>query len=157
MNILATQYTLNNQALEFYVSGCKGPHCTGCFNPETWEFDQGELFDDKFKQKIKEKVNDFDDMIEKFMIFGGEPLDQNHDDLKDFLKFLKSFNKEIWLFTRFEFKNVPRFVKENCDYIKCGRYVKDLETTGYIKHGIELASTNQKLYKRGKNGKFSSR
>ena len=29
--------------VSLFVSGCRN-HCKGCFNPETWEFDYGDLF-----------------------------------------------------------------------------------------------------------------
>ena len=35
---------------------------------------------------------------------------------------MKSYNKPIVLFTRFEIDEVPDDIKELCDYIKTGKY-----------------------------------
>ena len=55
MNIIQTQYTLKRKSLEIYKSGCRGPHCKGCHNPETWEFNQGIPWRE-YKQRVFDKV-----------------------------------------------------------------------------------------------------
>jgi hypothetical protein len=81
------------------------------------------------------------------MIFGGEPLDNDHDELLQLLFDLRGLNKKIWLFTRYEFDELPKFILDLCDYVKCGRYLEDLKTDNNIMFGIKLASSNQKIYK----------
>ena len=72
------------------MAGCKGnPHCTNCHNPESWNFDIGDLYDEVYFEKIKTKVQDFDNMITSIQIFGGEPNDQNHVELEQMLRDLK--------------------------------------------------------------------
>lgn len=152
MNILATQYTLLRKSLEIYVAGCKGNngvHCTSCHNPESWEFNQGRIYNEFYFNKIKAKIDDFNDMINKIEIFGGEINDQNHEELEVFLKDLKSLDKEIWLFTRYDLKDCPRFELELCDYIKCGAYIPELSCNNNLQYGITLATSNQKIYKKG--------
>lgn len=152
MNILATQYTLLRKSLEIYVAGCKGNngvHCTSCHNPESWEFNQGRIYNEIYFNKIKTKIDDFNDMINKIEIFGGEINDQNHEELEVFLKDLKSLDKEIWLFTRYDLKDCPRFELELCDYIKCGAYIPELSCNNNLQYGITLATSNQKIYKKG--------
>jgi len=78
---------------------------------------------------------------------GGEPLDQPLEELYDMLKNLNTLNKKIWLFTRFELNEVPECIKEQCDYIKTGRYNEKLKTNNYIKYGVKLATSNQQIYK----------
>jgi anaerobic ribonucleoside-triphosphate reductase activating protein len=152
VNILATQYTLLRKSLEIYVAGCKGNngvHCTSCHNPESWEFNQGRIYNEFYFNKIKTKIDDFNDMINKIEIFGGEINDQNHEELEVFLKDLKSLDKEIWLFTRYDLKDCPRFELELCDYIKCGAYIPELSCNNNLQYGITLATSNQKIYKKG--------
>ena len=151
MNILSTQYTLKNKVFEIYVAGCSAiPHCTNCHNPETWDFNQGDFFDDKyFKEKIEIKIIEFDSMIRNIMIFGGEPLDQPIEELIYLLSKLYKCKKTIWLFTRNEIENVPDKIKEYCNYIKCGSYVPELTTENNIQYGIKLATSNQYIYKKG--------
>ena len=151
INILSTQYTLNNRALEIYVAGCSGnPKCKNCFNPESWRFDIGDIYDAEYYNiRIKNKAEEFDNMINNIMIFGGEPLDQDYNELEFFLLDLKKLKKPIWLFTRYKFNEVPMFVKSNCNYIKCGRYIPELICDDNIMFGIKLATSNQKIYKKG--------
>lgn len=150
MNILSTQYTLQTRSLEIYVAGCSGnPHCTGCHNPETWRFDIGDKYDENYNFRIKQKINVFEKLIDNIMIFGGEPLDQKPKELLTLLSDLSHLNKKIWLFTRYDISDVPKKVKELCDYIKCGRYIPELIIENNIQFGIKLATSNQKIYKKG--------
>ena len=96
MNILASQYTLSNKSLDIYVAGCNGsPHCIGCHNKESWDFNQGDLYNEEYFKKLQIKVEGFDILIDNIMIFGGEINDQNHDELLHFLMDLKTLNKKI--------------------------------------------------------------
>jgi len=150
MNILYVDYTLKYKSLDIYISGCKGnPHCEGCHNPETWNFNQGDFYNDLYFQKnIFEKyVNHYDNMIDNIMIFGGEPLDSNHNELIKFLTDLNTLNKKIWLFTRFELDEIPDNIKIICDYIKTGKYIPQLSCKNVKYFGINLATANQKIHK----------
>jgi len=88
-------------------------------------------------------------MISKIELFGGEINDQDHKELEIFLKNLKSLGKEIWIFTRYDLKDCPKFELELCDYIKCGAYIPELSCDNNIQHGITLATSNQHIYKKG--------
>jgi anaerobic ribonucleoside-triphosphate reductase activating protein len=56
MNILATSYTLQYKSLDVYIAGCSGnPHCIGCHNPESWNFNQGEKYSLKYFNQLKLK------------------------------------------------------------------------------------------------------
>ena len=111
MNIIATQFTLKTKAFEIYVAGCAGnPHCTGCYNKETWDFNNGEPYNEEFKTKVAEKVKDYDRLIDNIMIFGGEPLDQPKDDIVDLLTFLGTLNKKIWVFSRYDYIEIPTVI-----------------------------------------------
>lgn len=150
MNIIGTQYTLKHRAFEIYVAGCNGsPHCQGCHNPESWDFNCGEELNDDYLLALKNKIKSFDGMIDNIMIFGGEPLDQKMCELIDLLDWLHQFNKKIWIFTRYDLKEVSQIVKDRCDYLKCGRYEPQNHTTSNIQYGISLATSNQNIYKRG--------
>ena len=150
MKIISTQYTLSTKSIEIYVSGCNAnPHCAGCHNPESWDFKIGKDIDDGFWSSLSQKINLFKSLINNIMIFGGEPLDQDFTELEQLLHNLSKYNKPIWIFTRYELKDVPDFVKKYCEYIKCGRYIKDLSVDNNIQYGIKLATSNQKIYRRG--------
>ena len=148
MNILATQFTLEHNSLDIYLAGCSGsPHCIGCHNPESWDFNKGKEYDLEYKKQIKDKVIMFDDMIKNIMIFGGEPLDQNHRELFNLLNDLKELNKNIWLFTRYDLAEIPIEIVSLCNYIKTGRYLPDLKCDDNIQYRIKLATSNQKIIK----------
>ena len=107
MKIIGIEYSFLTRGLDIYVSGCKGPHCIGCHNPETHSFRVGQVYNDSILMKIKNKIEGFSSMIDKIFIFGGEPLDQKLPDLYQMLDDLKQFNRPIWLFTKYDLKDVP--------------------------------------------------
>lgn len=145
MNILACEYSLKHKALELYVAGCKGPHCPGCHNPETWSFDQGVPFDTVTKVEIETKIKDFAHLIDHVWVLGGEPLDQDHKALEELLSFLRGF-RPVWLFTRHELDEVPESILRHCSYVKTGRYDKDKLVDDNIQFGVQLASSNQMIH-----------
>lgn len=153
MNILSTQYTLATKSFEIYVAGCKAiPHCKGCHSKESWDFNAGEIYTEELLNKMLLKIEEFDGLIDNIWILGGDPLDNN---IREVCKMAVDFafrNKNIWLFTRYSLEEVEIILKENIilfDYIKCGRYEKNLITNDNIQYGIKLATSNQKIYKEG--------
>ena len=56
----------------FFTQGC--PHrCSGCHNPETWDFEGGQEFRPEVIQEIIEALM-ANNIKRKFCIMGGEPL-----------------------------------------------------------------------------------
>lgn len=152
MNILGTQYTLKHKAFEIYVAGCNGsPHCKGCHNPESWDFDMGDKMDSDYLFLLQNKIQSFNELIENIMIFGGEPLDQDKEELIQLLKWLSQFNKKVWIFTRYNLDEVSSDIKNYCDYLKCGKYEENLCVNNNIQYGITLATSNQHIYQKGKD------
>ena len=148
MRVLGTEFNLKQNALEIYVSGCsRNPHCEDCHNPESWDYSNGELFSN-LKFKLKNKITRYNDNIKKFWILGGEPLD--NPDLTELVKFLKKFDKELWLFTSYKLQKT-RNISRYFDYIKTGRYIKDLGTEDNIQYGVKLTTSNQNIYKKDKD------
>ena len=152
MNILSTQYTLNQKAYEIYLAGCNAnPHCINCHNPESWDFNNGTPWKNKI-DGILLKINNENNlhMINKIWILGGEPLDQNFWELSILLQMLRLFTtKEIWLFTRYNLDEIDEYTLSQCDYIKCGRYLPKLTCDNNIQYGVKIATSNQKIYKKG--------
>ena len=58
--------------VSFFVQGC--PHkCKGCFNPETWNFNDGKEFNDDILKQIIEGLT-ANGIHRSLCILGGEPL-----------------------------------------------------------------------------------
>lgn len=141
MKYLFWDLVLNNpKRIEVYLSGCL-QHCEGCHNPESWDFNQGYGVNGLFS-----KLEEYKMMYDDIWILGGEPLDQNLDELSVFLNELILLDKIIWLWTSFDFEKVYPFVKDRVHFLKCGKYDKNLSPY-MTEYGFELASSNQKIYK----------
>lgn len=151
--IAATQHNIHEKAYEFYISGCKGDnghHCVNCHNPQLWDPNQGDTYDivlDKVWETIE--LGKRHKLINSIRIYGGEPIEKPMEELRDFLfQLKKTFGLEIWLFTRFEFEEVPKELLSYLDYVKCGPYLPEL--TGEVEYyGVILATTNQRIFKKG--------
>ena len=70
--------------VSLFVSGCTH-HCKNCFNPETWDFNYGNTFDEATQQKIINLLSP--SFINGLSLLGGEPLEaQNQRALAPFIK-----------------------------------------------------------------------
>lgn len=134
---------LNNpKRIEIYLSGCLPPHCEGCHNPESWDFNTGNDFDSKTINKILNLSYYFDNI----WVLGGEPLDQIKDDLIKMLDCFSGINKKIWLWTKYNFEEIDKDILDYLDYIKCGKFI-DNNSSYITKWGFKLGSSNQRIYK----------
>jgi anaerobic ribonucleoside-triphosphate reductase activating protein len=150
LRIASTQYTLKNNAFEIYLSGCNGkPKCSGCYNKELWDFDVGEEYTLKYFGKLQQKIYRFKNIIDSIIILGGEPLDQDLLDFYYFTEDMKSFNKILWLFTRYELSEIDLKILNQFDYIKTGKYLPKMKCENNIQYGIQLSTSNQKIHKKG--------
>lgn len=101
--------------------------------------------------QIWNKLRDFAGLIDNIKVLGGEPLDQDLDELNVLLWYLNQEDAALWLFTGKRLMAVPACVADLCDYIKCERYDETQLTEDNIQYGVKLASANQKIYKKGVN------
>lgn len=62
--------------VSFWVQGCPH-HCPGCFNPETWDFKEGQPYTEHTKWEIIEDIG-ANGLTRNFSILGGEPLDEHN-------------------------------------------------------------------------------
>lgn len=136
--------------IEIYLSGCL-QKCKNCHNPESWNFDSGFLVDYTLKSKLGDyslysKLYEYKHLYNDIWILGGEPLDQDINELCVCLDRLKCLNKKMWLWTSYELGEVDPRILEYFDYVKCGKYIDD-ESEYLTEYGFKLASSNQKIYK----------
>lgn len=151
MRIAASQFNVDSSTLEIYLSGCTRA-CAGCHNPELQDFGVGENYI-RYIPRLEYQLSR--PFVSNIAIMGGEPLAQGKINLQDFIQRLKYYDKYkndgryIWIYTGFDFEHIPQWIKSTVDYIKCGAYDENLKSNNYISYGVKLASTNQKVYKRG--------
>ena len=163
MNILSTQYQINRKTFEIYLSGCKGKfldgstkkvHCKGCHNEFSWNFKNGELWDDYYNKSIRPSIASAyeSNVLEHIWVLGGEPLDQHPRELFSLLKNLENNapRSSIWLFTGYSIE----WVRENytevfkfIDYIKVGHFDEDNLNDNYIEEFNLTLKSEQKLYR----------
>lgn len=82
-----------------FVSGCRNA-CKGCFQPQTWDFGYGELFDEKVQQEILDSLAP--DYITGITLLGGEPFEpENQKELVPFMRKVVARypKKNVWAFT----------------------------------------------------------
>ncbi len=94
--------------ISVFMQGCPF-HCPNCFNPETWDFDGGKVFDDKVIEHIISLAKD--DYIKGLSILGGEPMHPKN--IEGTLKLAKQFkktypNKTIWIWTGYLFEQLSK-------------------------------------------------
>lgn len=96
--------------MSLYVSGCTH-HCKGCFNTETWDFNSGKPFTEEVKKEFIKACKD--ENITAVSILGGDPLQQNHLEMLDLLKEIKTqVNKPIWLWTGYKLEELGSHQKQ---------------------------------------------
>jgi len=111
MNIGYLQIGFGNEikdkvSLNIYLAGCKNNkkcEMAKCHNPELRDFNIGDYwttFNTKIEKLLKEEL------CNSICLLGGEPLDQNKDELKHLLDFLKKFNLPIYVYSGYDKQHI---------------------------------------------------
>ena len=113
--------------VSIFVQGCSH-HCDGCFNPETWNFQGGHVFNAQI-------CNQFLDLatpkgICGISILGGEPLDQGEDMLNLVNSIRSKFGntKTIWMWTGYiyeELNDLQKEIVKQLDVLVDGPFIKE--------------------------------
>lgn len=95
--------------------------CKGCFNSNTWDFDDGKPYTEETKNKILKIIEPV--YIDRFSILGGEPLeDCNLYELAILINLIKKKkpNIRIWLYTGYTMEQLLYRVQNEKDvhYLK---------------------------------------
>ena len=139
-----------DRTLELYFVGCT-QGCRNCHNAFLKERSESVTRVLSVKEVLDE-LKDYIHVTTQVHILGGEPLEQNLDELSDLLKGLKNLGfKNIVLFTG---KNLTQdyidetmWLFQHCDYLKTGNYDEsqlNIEKSKSIL-GFSLATKNQKI------------
>lgn len=137
-----------------FVSGCRN-RCPGCFQPETWAFDYGRVFDEEAKTEIFESFSI--PSVRGLSILGGEPMEPENQ--RGLLPLLREFkerfpDKTVWLYTGNTYEELtaevgtnPKAIDITCELISLvdilvdGRFVEEKKTLGLRFRG----SSNQRI------------
>lgn len=101
--------------VSLFVQGCAF-HCKGCFNPETWNFEEGKEFTAETYNTLLDLCGK--EYIQGLSILGGEPMHpMNRETVVDIMRAFKfKFpNKDIWMWTGYTLENL---LAENDDDVK---------------------------------------
>ena len=103
--------------LSIFVSGCTN-HCEGCFQPQTWDFNYGQLYTESIENFIIEELSK--SYYDGLTILGGEPFEpSNQKTLIGLIRRVKREmpNKNIWIYTGFTYDK--DLIPGGCRYIEC--------------------------------------
>ena len=137
--------------VSLFVSGCRH-HCKGCFNPETWNFNYGNPFDEAV---INDVLNACAPSYkEGLSLLGGDPFEpENREGL---IELCRRFNelypdKTIWCYTGFTFEELlsdtitnpetARALLNELHVLVDGRFVEELKNLALKFRG----SSNQRI------------
>lgn len=125
-----------------FMQGCPF-HCKNCFNPETWDFDQGNPFDDETIDEVL-KLCEMSH-IAGLSILGGEPMHPKNIDgtTKLARMFKEKFpNKTLWSWTGFTYEQIKdKEVFNYIDVLVDGQFVDELRNPNLKWKG----SSNQRV------------
>jgi anaerobic ribonucleoside-triphosphate reductase activating protein len=132
-------------SVSLFVQGCSF-HCQGCFNKSTWDFNKGKEWNKEIEDKFIELCRR--DYITHVSILGGEPLQQDESLLLLLKRIKKEVKKPIFLWTGYEFENIPESkinILNYVDRITDGKFIEELKDLNLKFKG----SSNQRLYIKG--------
>lgn len=136
-------------SVSFFVQGC--PHkCSGCFNPETWDYMGGEPYTEHTKKEIIDAIG-ANGIERNFSLLGGEPLDPvNLTMTEDIVSAVRIAypNIKIFLWTGYNFEELPHYepifhkIFECVDIVIDGPFKEDLKDLDLKLRG----SSNQNIW-----------
>ena len=114
--------------VSIFMQGCAF-HCKNCFNPETWNFNQGKEFTEETINKVLDLCDN--DYIVGLSILGGEPMHPTN--IEGTTKLAKAFkekykDKTIWAWTGFLFDKdlKDKEVLNYIDVLVDGQFIDEL-------------------------------
>lgn len=141
--MIRTDDMLNGDGLRvvLFCTACDH-HCKECHNPETWDKNNGMLFDETSKSLIFKELNK--DYISGITLSGGDPLHENN--VYELLSLVKEIkhnfpNKTIWIYSGYTFEEI--FYYSNYSTLE-----SDHTLISYDNYDcIELANARKELIK----------
>lgn len=111
-----------------WLCGCDR-HCPGCFNQEIADFNAGKPLSFQMMKKFA-SIGGTDKEVVGFSILGGEPLQQDKEEMLKLLKCMKAYPKKtIWMWTGYTYEELTQ---DQLDIVKHvhvlvdGPFIKEL-------------------------------
>lgn len=129
----------NTACFTIWFAGCNF-HCNECQNPQLWdrkfggEWSTSDLYNTIIFNCYKFNYN-------TVVFLGGEPLQQDKQELLSLCQLLHEKGINIWIYTGYELEQIDKEILECVHTIKCGMYKSELRQDGFP------ASSNQKVYR----------
>lgn len=137
--------------VSIYLQGC--PHmCPGCFNPETWDFNEGYPFTQETMEEIIQAIK-ANGIMRNLSILGGEPLaPQNLGVTNYILTTVKMIFPHIhtYLWTGYKYEEMTseqRYCLLMVDTLIDGPYIEELRDVSLEMRG----SSNQRIIELWRN------
>lgn len=126
-----------------WVCGCTR-HCPGCFNQEAADFNAGEPLSLSRMRRFA-AIGGIDKDIAGFSILGGEPLQQDKDEMLKLLRCLRVYPKKtIWMWTGYTYEDLTADqleIVKNVDVLVDGPFIEKLKNPNLRFRG----SSNQRI------------
>ena len=121
-----------------WVSGCSH-HCKNCQNPQTWNPENGIIFDANAEKEILNELGHT--YISGITFSGGDPLfETNREELTAFVREIKTRypDKTIWLYTGYQWEQIQKLeLIQYLDVLVDGRFVEELKDNALPWKGSE--------------------
>lgn len=133
----------NGVRVSLFVSGCT-LRCVGCHNPEAWNFDYGTKYTSGTEEEILDAASK--PYIKGLSLLGGEPYDQESNDLVSLVEKFKERHpeKDIWIWTGYEFEEIRNHpLTKYIDVAVCGRFI--IEQRDISANNLWRGSRNQRV------------
>lgn len=130
--------------VSLYVQGCEF-RCKGCFNPETWSFKGGKIFDNGAFEKLCQQLEN--DYVTGVSVLGGEPLHRwNVSTVLILCQQLRKLypDKSIWIYTGYTYETLDstqKLILPLIDVLVDGQFEEENKVIDLRFRG----STNQRI------------
>ena len=136
-------------SVSFWTQGCPH-HCKGCHNPDTWDFNGGNVLPDNYVQKTIESIYK-NGLKRNLSILGGEPLcRENAFIVYNLIRQVKEFDSSIRIFLWTGYKYEDLYMSENFYVRDAMKYIDILIDGPFILKYRDITlhlkgSTNQRV------------
>lgn len=107
-----------------WVTGCEHK-CNGCFNPETWDIQNGDKWTDVQTSQLFNTLEQ--DWCSGVTFTGGDPLHPcNRNKILELCKYIHdTFHKSIWVYTGYKYEELNEKQLVNIDVLVDGEFIQE--------------------------------